>query len=65
MKTPALKMFSHALASVSRLEHCPIHQRVVGSIPSQSAFGRQPIDVSHINFSQINKYIVFQEKVIA
>ena len=27
------------------LEHHPMHQKV-GSIPSQGAFGRQPIDVS-------------------
>ena len=31
---------------VQLVEHHPIHQKVVGLIPGQEAYGRQPIDIS-------------------
>lgn len=36
---------------LSWLERDPIHQKVACSFPSQGAYGRQPIGVSHIDVS--------------
>ena len=42
-----LKKDNSALARwLSWLEHCPIYQKVVGLIPSQGKYERQPIDLS-------------------
>ena len=53
---------------LSQLEHHPVHQKVVGLISSQGVYGRQPIDVFHIDvslplsplpfFFKINKHIL-------
>ena len=40
-----------ALASETRWECHPVHQRVEGSIPSGVTYGRQPINVAHIDIS--------------
>ena len=48
------------------LMHCPLHQKVVGSIPSQGTNGRQPIDVSlslSLFLSQINYISSGEEKI--
>ena len=47
MVFPLIKVNSAALARwLSGFECHPVHQKVAGSIPSQGACGRQPIDVS-------------------
>ena len=46
-----LKIVLSWLVWLSWLKHHPIHQKVVGLIPGQGSYKRQPIDVSHVSVS--------------